>query len=325
MQQNSIYVYLGLIIAGLSFGAVPTISAILRDSNVSSIEQSFIRLLIGGIAGFSLILFYSTNNIESFRKSITSSIQKTYIVQGIIIALSLNFYLASIALGTPAGEAALLLQIQPLVAIVLGFILLKESINKSKIISLSLALCGIFFLIQPWEWTSFLSSLGGSLLALISGVTYGVYIVFGKLYSTKREKIPFSLSLAWVLLWAFIMWIPIFLITRITPLPSEIISFDLSTYLIFKNIVFGLGLGIIGNVIPFGLIMLTVNYIESSKASIILLIEPLGAILLAAFVLNEDITIWYVIGGFFLLLAILMIFTLSKTAKIEKDPEISLN
>ncbi len=101
MQQNSIYVYLGLIIAGLSFGAVPTISAILRDSNVSSIEQSFIRLLIGGIAGFSLVLFYSKNNIESFRKSITTSIQKTYIVQGIIISLSLNFYLASIALGTP--------------------------------------------------------------------------------------------------------------------------------------------------------------------------------------------------------------------------------
>jgi len=325
MQQNSIYVYLGLIIAGLSFGAVPTISAILRDSNVSSIEQSFIRLLIGGIAGFFLILFYSKNNIESFRKSITTSIQKTYIVQGIIISLSLNFYLASIALGTPAGEAALLLQIQPLVAIILGFTLLKESITKSKIISLSLALCGIFTLIKPWEWTSFLSSLGGSLLAIISGVTYGVYIVFGKLYSTKREKLPFSLSLAWVLLWAFIMWIPIFIITRITPFPSEIISFDLSTYLIFKNIVFGLGLGIIGNVIPFGLIMLTVNYIESSKASIILLIEPLGAILLAAFVLNEAITIWYVIGGFFLLLAILMIFTLSKTAKIEKDPEISLN
>lgn len=325
MQQNSIYVYLGLIIAGLSFGAVPTISAILRDSNVSSIEQSFIRLLIGGIAGFSLILFYSKNNIESFRKSITTSIQKTYIVQGIIISLSLNFYLASIALGTPAGEAALLLQIQPLVAIILGFTLLKESITKSKIISLSLALCGIFILIKPWEWTSFLSSIGGSLLAIISGVTYGVYIVFGKLYSTKRESTPFSLSLAWVLLWAFIMWIPIFIITRIIPFPSEIISFDLSTYLIFKNIVFGLGLGIIGNVIPFGLIMLTVNYIESSKASIILLIEPLGAILLAAFVLNEAITIWYVIGGLFLLLAILMIFTLSKAAKIEKDPEISLN
>lgn len=321
MQQNSIYVYLGLIIAGLSFGAVPTISAILRDSNVSSIEQSFIRLLIGGIAGFFLILFYSTNNIESFRESITSSIQKTYIVQGIIISLSLNLYLASIALGTPAGEAALLLQIQPLVTIVLGFTLLKESINKSKIISLSLALCGIFFLTQPWEWTSFLSSLDGSLLALISGVTYGVYIVFGKLYSTKREKIPFSLSLAWVLLWAFIMWIPIFLITRITPLPSEIISFDLSTYIIFKNIVFGLGLGIIGNVIPFGLIMLTINHIESSKASIVLLIEPLGAILLAAFVLNEAITIWYVIGGLFLLLAILMIFALSENTKIKKYPE----
>jgi len=159
MQQNSIYVYLGLIIAGLSFGAVPTISAILRDSNVSSIEQSFIRLLIGGIAGFSLVLFYSKNNIESFRKSITTSIQKTYIVQGIIISLSLNFYLASIALGTPAGEAALLLQIQPLVAIILGFTLLKESITKSKIISLSLALCGIFTLIKPWARNMCLTTL----------------------------------------------------------------------------------------------------------------------------------------------------------------------
>jgi drug/metabolite transporter (DMT)-like permease len=307
LEKEDIAVYSAILLAGLSFGAVPIFSALLRDSQVSSIEQSFVRLLIGSIAGIIIVIFHAKNGKSSFQSSLSIPVQKTYVAQGILLALSLNCYLASIVLRTPVGEAALLCQIHPVITLILAWIILKESITSKKIVSLIFAFCGIVFLTQPWKWSSFLSSISGDILAVLSGVAYSIYIIIGKFSVSKRNKISPSLSIGWVLIWGFLMWLPLLLITQLIALPPEITSFDLLTYSTVETIFYGVCLGTIGNIIPFGLIMLTTNRIESSRTSILLLSEPLGAILLGALILNESITVWYIFGGFFLLLAVIVI------------------
>ena len=54
MSQNQEFKTLGYVAAifgGLSFGTIPILSAILRDNNASSLEQSSIRLFFGAIIG----------------------------------------------------------------------------------------------------------------------------------------------------------------------------------------------------------------------------------------------------------------------------------
>jgi drug/metabolite transporter (DMT)-like permease len=309
------------VLAGLSFGVVPIFSAFLRDLDVSSIEQSFIRLIIGSIAGMIVVAFFSKSGKLGFETSLQRPFQKVFIFQGILVALSLNFYLASIVLETPVGEAALLCQIHPLVTFLFAWFLLKESITKNKIISLILALCGIIFLTQPWQWTSFLSSFTGSMLALLSGVGYSMYLIVGSYSVTKNANISPLLSIAWILFWAFVMWIPILLLAQALNLPSEITNFDLMTYTSLRNLLFGIGLGTIGNIIPFGLIMYATNRIESSRISILLLSEPIGAMVLGSIFLEEAITILYILGGFFVLTAVILIISQSQErVKRTVDP-----
>lgn len=318
MEKESIFVHSTVLLAGLSFSTVPIFSAILRDSNVSSMEQSFIRLFIGSLAGIIFVIIYRNTRNSIFQKSIILNVQKTYIVQGMLLALSLNCYLASIALGTPVGEAALLCQTHPIVTFILASIILKEIITGKKIISLLFAISGIILLTQPWQWSSFLHSFIGVFLAALSGISYGVYIIIGRFSVSTRKTIPSALSIGWVLIWGFFMWLPLFFIIQMIPLSPIIISFDFLTFFIFENFLFGLLLGTIGNIIPFGLIMLTSSRIESTKASILLLIEPLGAIVLGNIILNESITIWYILGGLLLLVAIVII-SLETSSKMRMD------
>lgn len=312
-KTEEISVYVTLLAAGLAFGTVPVFSALLRELQVSSIEQSFIRLFIGALAGVSICFYFLRINNKNFSSSLEPSIQKTYVLQGIFLSLSLNCFLASIAVGTPIGEASILCQIHPIIALFLAWQLLNEPITRSKITAIILALVGIVFLTESWAWTSFLSTILGDILSLMSGAAYAIYLILGRKSVNKRKNITNSLSTAWVLIWGFVMWLPIILVIQLINLPPEIATFSLTTFIDFEKILFGIGLGTIGNVVPFGLIMLTANKIESSKASILLIVEPIGAILLGFFIMGEPITIWYVIGGFFLLLAVLRTIIIPKS------------
>ena len=129
-----------LIIAGLSFGNIPIISAILRDNNVSTLEQVFIRSLIGSMFGIVVILvtFYSMNRLE-ISHALTKNNQFFYAIQGLILNIMIIVYFIAIALETPVGEAALLVQVHPLITLVLGALLLKERFSKEKIFSLLIA------------------------------------------------------------------------------------------------------------------------------------------------------------------------------------------
>ena len=59
--------------------------------------------------------------------------------------------------------------------------------------------------------------------------------------------------------------------------------------------------------------MISSRYVESSRSAILLLGEPLGAIVFGLLILNEPITIYYIIGGGLLMFAIIyLILTGSK-------------
>ncbi len=311
MEKNELPAHIGIIIAGLSFGAVPIFSALLREAQVSSFEQSFIRLLTGCMTGVFIILYFTFKDKHSVRKTLRNEIYRTYIAQGFFLSLSLNFFLASIVLDTPVGEASLLTQIHPIITLFLGFLLLNEVITPKKINSLVVAIIGVILLTQPWQWTSFKGSLYGDILALASGISYGIYIILGRISASIRSNIPSTISIGWVLIWGFIVWIPLFILVSFLPLPQELTTFDILTYFSPENLVYGLGLGLIGNVVPFGLIMICSKQLEVFKTSILLLTEPLGAIILGALILKEAITINYILGGLFLIFAVVITLSIS--------------
>lgn len=309
IQKSKINIgYAAVILAGFSFGSITVISALLRNAGASSLEQACIRLIIGAIFGIIVIFFVFYQKRDIIRNCFKLKIQITYIFQGVLFSAMILAILSSIALNTPAGEAALLVQIQPVFTVLLGTVFLKESLTRIKLSSLFIAMVGLFLITQPWEWSFFLSSLAGDILAILDGFCYALYLLVGRWSNKYRLNIPSSISIAWVLLWGLITGIPIILFLKLLPLPNSIISFSLIVILTPKIFVLGLLLAIFGSIIPYSFIMLSNSYdVESSKQAILLLGDPIGAVILSAILLFEPITIWYIIGGTLLLLSIAII------------------
>lgn len=189
MDKKTNFSYLASITAGLFFGSIPVISAILRDLNVSSIEQSLLRIFFGSIFGLGIIVFYTLKkNKEQVKNSIKLTNQKTYLLQSLIFVMMIVVYLSSIAVGTPAGEAALLIQIHPFITLILGRIFLKERITKSKILAIIVATAGLITLTEVWKWESFMSSIVGTTLAILNGLFYAFYLLVGRASAEKRKK-----------------------------------------------------------------------------------------------------------------------------------------
>ncbi len=314
MEKTKLVGYIVAILAGLSFGSIPVISAFLRDTGASSFEQTFLRLLFGGLVGTSLIILFFILKSDEFHHSTSGFLQKTYLLQGSLFSIGIVFYLSSIALETPVGEASLLVQIHPFITLILASLFLDEKITKPKIGALILALTGLLLLTQPWVWGSFMSSLVGDLLAAINGVIYSIYILLGTWSNKYRKNVSPSLSIAWVLLWGLIVGIPFIMILSLLPLPTHLTAFSLTNILTPQILFLGMLLALFGSIIPYGLVMLSNTFdVESYRQSILMLGEPIGAIVLGAWLLSEEITIGYLFGGISLLTAIIIIILSSKS------------
>ena len=308
--------YIAAVLGGISFGSIPIIAALLRDVNVSVTEQTFLRLFLGGIISLFVLITYWITRHDEFKVSLARNIQKTYFWQGLIFVLAILAYIGSIVLETPVGEASFLVQIHPVITLIFGVLILKEEINRRKITSLFLALFGLIILTRPWEWQSFLTSFVGDLLAASNGIIYAIYLLLGAASAKARREVSFYISISWVLFWGLIWGLPILTFLMLLPLPSNIIAFNIeilfTPYILFLGII----LAFLGSLLPYTLIMISNKYeIESSKQSILMLGEPVSAALFAYLILSEEITIWYILGGFVLLLAIANLVLASQKTK----------
>ncbi|MHA2174236.1 MAG: DMT family transporter [Candidatus Hodarchaeales archaeon] len=306
MNRRIFVGYIITLTAGFSFGAIPVIIALLRDADTSVIEQAFLRLSLGGFTGFGVLMYAYLIQNEEFHFSSLKRVQKSYLWQSLVFTLAIIAYIISIVLETPVGQASLLIQVHPIITLILGYFLLREEINKNKLFSIILGFFGLILLTQPWKWQSVMDHLVGDLLAMTNGMFYAIYLLIGAHSTQIREKIPFYISIAWVLFWGFLWGFLLLFILTLLPLPASYTLFNLRIFVDPYILGLGIILTIMGSIIPYGLIMLSNKFnIESSKQSILLLGEPVAAIILGLVILSEPITFWYIAGGFVLIIAII--------------------
>jgi drug/metabolite transporter (DMT)-like permease len=298
--------YFAAIFAGISFGSIPVVSAIMRNLGISSIEQTFLRISLGSIFGIIIILIYFYKKKQLIRKTLNKELQLIYILQGVIFVLMILSYLSSVALNTPVGEAALLVQMHPFITLLVGWKLLDEDLTMRKILAIFIAILGLILLTEPWSWEQFLSNFIGDLFALANGVLYAIYLLIGRASSEKRKEVPYILSISYVLFWSIIIAIPLLLTFSLFPLPEALSSLSFSKFFDLEILGIGIIFAVFGSIIPYGLIMIALKEIESSRTSILLLGEPVSAMILGAFLLGESITLWYIIGGSLIITAVII-------------------
>ena len=191
--------------------------------------------------------------------------------------------------GISVALAALLLFTFPIFVNLGAHFLFKERMSRHQFLSLILACVGLLILL----WGPLVvSSLNAVFYALMAAITYSIYVLISGQY--QRHVNPLSSSLYIITATAFSL--------VLFHQPSLIKITELS----YEQIWIIVGIALVSTIAPLTLFLAGLQKLSSSKASIVVMIEPVVATLAGWVLLGEQLSGLQLIGALLVLLALLL-------------------
>ena len=268
-----------LLLAGISFGTIGLFVNFI-GSDISTLLLVSIRLL----STSGIIYIYQI--IKGARSQVYLDSRRDFYVAlagGLIgFALTFSLYLKSLIL-IPVSEAVFLHYVAfPFSTILYSSIFHEERITKSEVIPLLGTIAGVF-LIYNVGFTGGFSSILGYTMAFISGITYSAALLVLKNLGRKKTTLQ---ALFWPTLFGGAVLLPVSLLAGF--------RFDLTEGTLGSL----LGLVFISTLVGYSLFAKGLKETRAGLSSIILIIvEPLSAVLLAIVFLGEIVSTSSALGG----------------------------
>jgi drug/metabolite transporter (DMT)-like permease len=226
-------------------------------------------------------------------------------VYGFVLAVFNSFWTLSVALNG-AAAATVLVYCSAAFTALLGWWLLKEQLSRVKLLAVGLSLGGCVLVadaLNPAAWSSNLASI---LTGIISGLMYAAYSLMGRSASQRGlnpwTTLLYAFGFAAVYLLGFNIlfgsWLPGAAVT-----PREL--FALGSSVSGWGILAVLAVG--PTLLGFGLYMISLAYLPSSVANLIVSLEPAFTSVTAYFLLGERLTGMQLFGGSLILLAVIFL------------------
>jgi drug/metabolite transporter (DMT)-like permease len=193
-----------------------------------------------------------------------------------------------------------------LVALYVRFVMKKE-VSARVWLSLLLALVGLSLITQIWTGSEL--DPFGVLAAFGAAIALAIYFIGGEPLASKRDPISLTTlsmgvgAIFWMIVqpWWTLPWAKL---NDQVALPHNLGSVSLAV-LVSYIIVFG-------TVVPFGLYFFAFKYLDSKKAAIFGLLEPVGASVVALFLLGETFIGMQILGGLLVLIGVIFAETARK-------------
>ncbi len=227
---------------------------------------------------FALVILFIFLYLSGNLHKIKLKEKKIYLILFSIfqVATMLTFFIAVLKASVSVG--VLLLYTAPVYITLLSPLLLKEKSTKTGLFALILSITGIFMIIDIEKIDLSLQSLG-IFAGILSGISYALQIIISKYIS----RIYSGYTQAF---WSF-------MIAMLILLPAGIVQFDA----VHGNIIYLVLLAIFPTLLAVSLYFNGLNKVKASSASILGLIEPLSAVILAVLILNEKLSLPLILGG----------------------------
>jgi len=192
------------------------------------------------------------------------------------------------------------------VALYVRFVMKKE-VSKRVWFSLFLALVGLSLITQVWTGSKL--DPFGVLCAFGAAIALAIYFIGGEPLAAKRDPIALTTlsmgvgAIFWIIVqpWWTLPWS---LLSKPVTLPHELGTIPLA--IVIGYIIF------FGTVMPFWLYFIAFKYLDSKKAAIFGLLEPVGASLVALFLLGESFIGIQILGGALVLIGVIFAETARK-------------
>ena len=186
--------------------------------------------------------------------------------------------------------AVILLYTSPVFVMLLSLPLFKEKITYKKLIAVVLTVAGCVFISGAAGGQSI--GFVGIVLGICSGLGYALYSIFSR-YALQRNYNSMTISFY------------TFLFCGLGCLPfASPVSMALS--LSPKAVLYSLGLGVVCCVMPYILYTKGLEYVDNTRASVIVAVEPVVASLIGVFVYNESVTAVKLLGVALVLSAVVI-------------------
>jgi drug/metabolite transporter (DMT)-like permease len=284
--------------AGTLFAINGTVSKVMLESGLSSLRLTQIRCT-GALIGLALIIL--ATRPQALR---TNRRELLYLAAfGVFgVALVQLFYFLAIH-RLEIGVSLLIQYLGPLFVALFAFFVLREHVRGRIWIALALALAGLTLVVDLWHGVS-LDGLG-VLFSLCSAVTFAGYMLLAEHAVGRRD--PISLlcfgflfaSIFWAIVqpwWSFPFDVPrhsVSLLGRLSGVHMPL--WAMMTWMI-----------LIGTIIPFFLIVGSMQHITATRAGILAMVEPVLASVVAYAWLGETLSGTTLAGGAVVLCGIVL-------------------
>jgi len=177
-------VYIYVFITAFLFGTME-VSLKIAGSTMDPFQLTFIRFFIGALVLMPFAFKeLKTRNVKLSAKDLV------YLFFVGICAIPVSMLLFQIGiLYSNASTAAVIFCINPLFIIIFAHFIGGEKFNSKKAVVLLFGVCGLFFMIRPWDIQEG-NTVTGVILMLLAALTFGLYTVLGKIATRKMGLFP---------------------------------------------------------------------------------------------------------------------------------------
>lgn len=242
-------------------------------------------------ASIFLVTYTLLKNPSAFKIKVADS--KYFIGTGIISIVFFNWCMFVAIEETSISVAAILLYTAPAFVTIFARFLFKEKLTVRKILALVVTIIGCAFVVGVFPNFSGTISLFGLIVGIGSGFFYALYSIFGKFALEKYDSLTVTV---YTFLFAAVAVTPFSGIWSIGNLFADV-----------KAWAYIGGLGFLSTMMAFILYTKGLQYIESSRASIIATIEPVVAAIIGFFVFQETLQMWQYVGIIMVLAAVMIV------------------
>lgn len=297
-DQPAFSPYLALLIATI---AVSTSAILVKLSAAPAAVIATYRLLFTVLLMLPFIAWKHLGELSQISKRdwIFSSLA------GVFLALHFLLWFESLNY-TSVASSVILVTLQPLFSFIGAYLFFKERVSPAGIIGGLIAIGGSMFI----GWSDFRiggTALFGDILALLGAAAVTGYWLFGQSIRKRLSLmiytfVVYTISTVFLLMYVLIQGIPLF------PYGGE-------EWIIF------IGLAIFPTLLGHSVFNWTIKWLSANTVSMAILGEPIGAAILAYFILSEKITAPQTLGTAVILCGIYLFMRFSHPTKAKAIQE----
>ena len=284
MNHRTLTGYVFIILSAVIFGCNPLLVKFIQNEGLNSISLVLLRNMLS-IPVLAILALRQHGTLRIPIKAIPS-IGMTGIMGCCITPILLFSSYSYIASGT----ATVFHFIYPAVVVVAGVLVFRERITRGNLISVIICVLGICLFYTPGQTLNW----RGSALALISGITYAIYIL--QLSHFKFPEVSGFLFSLYVSIISCVIMLLVCLFTGMLSLPGSVVGW-----------LYCFGFSLIINVCAVVMFQQGTFYIGGQKASILSTLEPITSLFVGMLAFHEVIGTQTALGSVLVILASILI------------------